>query len=116
MIYFTESEFKMGNKPVFHKMDGDFLELLDAVREEAGIRFVINSSFRTEEYNESIGGGENSAHLRGLAVDIKADTSFKKFAIVNAALTLNVRRIGIGSNFVHIDNDLSLPHPVIWTY
>jgi len=26
------------------------------------------------------------------------------------------RRIGIGRNFVHVDNDASLPNPTIWLY
>jgi uncharacterized protein YcbK (DUF882 family) len=97
-------------------MNNDFLALLDAIREDAKIPFIINSGFRTPSQNIKDGGKSNSAHLKGLAADISAKTSLEKYKIIYSAINYGVLRIGIGSNFIHLDNDLSLPHPVIWTY
>ena len=109
--YFKKSEFK---EP--EKMDVDFLLLLDKVREDAGIPFKITSSFRTPEQNRRVNGSSNSAHLRGLAVDISARTGRQKIKIVQSALKNGISRIGVGSNFIHLDVDKSLTQNTMWTY
>jgi uncharacterized protein YcbK (DUF882 family) len=119
MKHFQISEFDSPDIPGSgESMNLLFLDLLDAIREDAKIPFIINSGFRTPSYNalKKVGGKPNSAHLKGLAADISAKTSSEKFKIVYSAIKFGVLRIGIGSNFIHLDNDLSLPHPVIWTY
>lgn len=97
-------------------MNEDFLKLLDRIRADAGIPFIINSGYRTQAHNTAIGGTPNSAHLRGLAVDIRAVGGKAKFIIVSTALKHGINRIGIGSTFIHLDADQSLPTPSIWTY
>ena len=81
-------------------------------RSIAGIPMVVNSGYRCEKHNKAVGGSANSAHLRG-AGDIKATTSKEKFLIVNAAIKAGFHRIGIYQNFVHLDDDDSLPDHVI---
>lgn len=75
---------------------------------------IITSGVRCEKCNASVGGARNSAHLRGLAVDIKAQTGLEKYEIVATAITLGVRRIGIYEDHVHIDIDDSLLQNMMW--
>jgi uncharacterized protein YcbK (DUF882 family) len=115
--YFDLSEFDSPDYPGSgSRMNHEFLDSLDKIREIAGIPFHINSGFRTSAQNKKDKGALNSAHLRGLAADIAAPEGFQRFRILQAALLMGVRRIGVGSNFIHLDMDDSLPNPTIWTY
>ena len=58
MRYFKDSEFNH-----LDKMDPQFLEFLDDVREEAGVPFILTSDGREAEYNRTIGGSERSLHV-----------------------------------------------------
>ena len=58
----------------------------------------------------------DSAHTRGLAADIRCNAGATRMKIVRAALALGITRIGIGSSFVHVDIDRSLPQDTIWHY
>lgn len=98
------------------KMDREFLSLLDECRALAGVPFRLNSHYRSPERNASVGGVKDSAHTRGYAVDIHCPTSGMRHKIVQAALEVGFTRIGIGSTFVHLDADPSLPQNVMWTY
>ena len=116
MKYFLPHEFKMGDEIVFDKMDSGLLDMLEDARESAGIPFQITSSYRNAEYNSKIGGSHNSAHLRGKAVDISCVNSSARGKILNALFKVGFRRIGIARNFIHVDNDDSLPQNVCWLY
>jgi len=118
MKYFKLSEFDSPDAPGSgSNMDPEFLEKLDAIREDAGIPFRITSGYRTPEHNMKVGGVKTSAHRLGRAVDIQAVSGHDKFVIVQAAIRQGIMRIGIGKTFVHLDNALdSLPWPTIWTY
>lgn len=60
-------------------------EALDKARKIANTPFIISSGYRTIEENKKAGGKPNSAHLRGLAVDINCD-NFNRGAILNGLL------------------------------
>lgn len=83
-------------------------------REMAQIPFIINSAFRTEQYNKFVGGLPSSSHLKGYAVDISAINSRQRFVIVKSLLDAGFPRIGIYPTFVHVDNDPHKPGPVIY--
>lgn len=115
--HFSISEFDSPDQPGSgNLMDEDFLQLLDSIREEADIPFIINSGYRTKYHNIEVGGKPNSAHTKGLAADIRAKSGRSKFAIIQSALSHGISRIGIGRDFIHLDDDLSLPSPSIWLY
>jgi len=115
--YFKIEEFDSPDAPGSgNYMDENFLVTLDEIREFAAVPFIINSGYRTPLHNAEVGGTENSAHLRGLAVDIKAFSGEIKFLIAKSALMHGVQRIGFGKSFIHLDADKSLPSPRIWIY
>lgn len=115
--FFKLSEFDSPDLPNSGiNMDKDFLTRLDALRGLCGFPFIVTSGFRTQFYNTKIGGVANSAHTRGVAVDIACVDSRRRFIIINNAVACGFTRIGIGSNFIHLDTDISLNQDVIWLY
>ena len=115
--HFSESEFKRCTPPCsLQDMKQDFMNRLDTVRDVAGIPLVINCAYRSREYDLAKGRSGNSAHTKGMAVDIRCTTSVNAFKIVQAARKVGFTRIGIGKTFIHLDSDTSLPQNVIWNY
>ena len=97
-------------------MNEEFLQRLDEAREYAGIPFIINSAWRSEEENKRVGGKPNSSHLKGLAVDIKAINSRQRGLILDALRSVGFDRIGIGKTFIHVDMDFDKDQDVTWLY
>lgn len=115
--YFSAAEFKRCDPPCdISQMDAGFLATLDKIREAAGIPLVINCAYRSRQHDLAKGRSGNSAHTKGLAVDIRCNTSANRQKIVRAAIACGINRIGIGKTFVHIDADKSLPQNVMWDY
>lgn len=115
--YFSQAEFKRCTPSCsMTQMDDNFLRTLDLVREYAGIPLVLNCAYRSAAYDKAKGRNGNSAHTRGKAVDIRCNASTTRWKIVRAAIDAGIRRIGIGSTFVHLDNDDTLPQCVMWHY
>ena len=109
--HFNKSEFEYP-----YKMSEVLLRKLDVARSLAGVPFVITSDYRTPELNEAVGGSENSAHLRGRAVDIRCSNSTVRYIIYDGLRTAGFRRIGLGKTFIHADIDDTLPQGVMWLY
>lgn len=115
--YFKEAEFRRCTPACsLQDMDQGFMITLDALRAQAGIPLVITSAFRPVAYEKKKGRSGNSAHTRGVAVDIRCNSSTNRYKIIKAAVALNIRRIGLGNGFIHIDTDPSLPQEVAWDY
>lgn len=115
--YFSEEEFTKAQPSCsLSDMDESFMRLLDEARDYAGVPFKINSAYRSPEYEKSKGRSGQSRHCYGIAVDIACYTGDFRFAIVNALLAVGFRRIGIGSNFIHVDAGYKGSTPIIWLY
>lgn len=102
-----------------NKIKTEFVNLLDNIRERAGVAMVVNSGYRCPTYDLSLGGKGN--HPTGYAADIKISNSYMRHHILEAAYHLDVERIGIGANFIHIDTldhylQYNKPAPVTWVY
>ena len=106
------------------KISPDLMVRLQAMRDEVGpIR--ITSGVRCRKHPESkarptsshvpadLGDGEGRC---GHAVDIAAVGSGRRFRLLDAALAAGFVRVGIGSSFLHLDNDLSKSQGVAWDY
>ena len=113
--HFKNSEFDSKDLPGSGSyMQNSTLQMLDNARELAGVPFHINSGFRTPEHNAKVGGSPTSSHLKGYAADI-AVTPFNKSIILSALIRSGFKRIGIGSTFIHSDNDPEKPNAT-WSY
>lgn len=92
---------------------------LDRIRESIGKPMKIVSGTRCQRYNKKCGGKPLSAHLarNGLshAADIRCSDSEFRHAFLSAALEY-FNRIGIGRDFIHVDDDPGLPAHVVWLY
>lgn len=115
--YFSAIEFQKCDPPCkITDMQPEFLELLDRIREKAGIPLVLNCAYRSRAWDLRKGRSGNSAHTKGLAVDIRCNSSANRMKIVAAAIACGITRIGIGKTFVHLDADKSLPQNVMFDY
>tara|TARA_R110000744_G_scaffold106225_4_gene202472 strand:+ start:7943 stop:8299 length:357 start_codon:yes stop_codon:yes gene_type:complete len=114
--HFKPSEFNCCCGSCYDMVNQDSLHRLDLAREMADVPFKINSSWRCENNNTKVGGKSTSAHLRGTAFDIACEHSTQRFGIVHALLDAGFTRVGIGSNFIHADDDSELPNEVMWLY
>lgn len=88
---------------VFDKMDPEFLRRLDGLREACDpITFNITSSYRSPDYNESIGGATHSKHMEGIAVDITMHNGKDRLTVVDLAIARGFT-VGVGKTFLHLD-------------
>lgn len=81
-------------------------EAAEFIREQCGFPLVVNSGFRTESYNRSIGGARNSQHVQGRALDLHPQRGSLKVlreAAQRARELGLITGIGFYSDFVHID-------------
>jgi len=115
--HFSPKEFDSPDRPGSgDEMDMQFIRKLDELRVCLGHPLHINSGYRTQEHNDFMGGVEFSAHMKGLAADVRVVGNEQRYWLVSEALELGFQRIGIARGFVHLDTDLSLPCPRIWMY
>lgn len=114
--YFSENEFKRAEPACsLSDMDEKLIECLDYARALCGFPFIINSAYRSKSYEVSVGRTGTSSHCKGLAVDLRCDSDFKRLDMVKNLLRAGFRRIGIGKTFIHADIDSNKPD-CIWLY
>jgi len=97
-----------------NEISSELVNRIDFARSKAGIPFRISSGFRCVNRNRAIKGKKRSAHLKGLACDIKAPTSSIKHTILGSLFSAGIMRLGIYKTFIHADISTKLPHPVIF--
>jgi len=112
--YFKREEFADDKGECW--IDEEFVRMLFKAREKAGVPFVITSGCRNEQQNVRVGGSELSAHLSGHASDIACTSSAIRFKIVRELLAAGFVRIGIGDEFIHVDNDPQKQKNLVWVY
>lgn len=117
---FHATEFKNPEK-----MGYEFMKWLDGVRDTARVPMTITSSYRSPEYNRSVGGATDSAHCDEPcnAVDIgmrprpdDPNWNFSRWQIIMTARDLGCRRIGSYPNgSLHLDrSEETRPAPRMW--
>ena len=115
--YFSEGEFARCTPPCKRDdMAQAFLNVMDAIREKAGIPLVINCAYRSVAHEKKQGRAGTSAHTYGLAVDIRCGSDANRWKIIKAAIECGVTRIGVSSSFIHIDISAKHTQCVVWTY
>lgn len=113
--YFKPSEFTRIGCSI-DDINEDSLIRLDLARGYAGVPFRLNSAYRSPESEIAAGRSGVGAHTEGRAFDIRCNDNKSRFCIVTACLQAGFHRIGIGKNFVHVDDSVKLPYPRIWLY
>jgi len=81
------------------------IDLIQELRDELNIRFRVNSFYRCKSHNQKVGGGTNSQHLYGRAMDISTEgwKWSQRAKLVKGALNKGLS-VGIYRSFVHVDN------------
>jgi len=114
--YFKLNESTGGGHTIA-ELKPKLVEMVDRARGRAGFAFIPTSGYRTPEENAKKGGVAGSAHVTREAMDIKAETSEKRYRIFRALILEGFERIGISEKdgFVHCDVSETLPKG-IWFY
>lgn len=99
------------------EMDDGFMLKINLIREACGFPFIVNSAFRCEAHNKSVGGVAGSDHTRGLGLDIAVYNPQAMIIVQESVKFLN--RIGISQKdglprYIHLGGDSS-PY-AIWSY
>lgn len=116
-VYFQEKEFNRCTPGCsLQDMNQDFMKKLDNARRIAGIPFVINSAFRSVEYEKAHGRKGTSSHTLGRAVDIRCNSDENRFIVVDALYRAGFNRIGIGKTYIHVDDSPKHKQCVMWHY
>ena len=98
------------------QMQVDFLRQLQAARYLCVTPFRISSGYRSINHNRKVGGVRDSSHLYGWAADLQVRNNFERQEILTALIEVGFNRIGIGTNYIHVDNDPNKPINRIWLY
>lgn len=77
---------------------------LQRLRDAVGFPIIVNSGFRTKAVNEVVGGSKTSAHVKGMAADIRGSSLARNKAIVDA-LKKNLTVWNIDQLIVYMDGD-----------
>lgn len=96
-----EFECKDGsNQVVLHPK---LLELSQKLRDRLGKPVVINSAYRNQSHNRSVGGSPTSQHLYGKAIDVRAIPGLTIDQLASAGRNVGFTGIGKYSWGCHFD-------------
>lgn len=102
--HFKVKEFacKDGSQVVF--IDDHLVSILDILRNQIGKPVIINSGYRTPEWNKKCDGAKYSYHMRGMAADIRVNgISAKELANKLNEIIPNECGIIVYRSWVHFD-------------
>ena len=93
-----------------------FIDKLDCARVNAGVPFKLNRGCSCLKHNRRLGSKDTSSHVKGIAVDIEARSSVRRYWIIFGLIVAGFTRIGIGRTFIHADSDPNKAKEVVWLY
>lgn len=113
--FFSVSDFDCSHTGR-NEMDPEFLVQLDELRRRCGFAFIITSGYRDPSHPAEARKESPGFHTEGIAADIRVLNGWQRRKIVEEALKMGYRGIGVAKTFVHVD-DRSISDPaVMWTY
>lgn len=107
---FTLNEFRCKDGTIDHEDQLLILAVqLQVLRDHIGVPIIINSGYRSPEYNAKIGGEKNSFHIKGMAADIRTNhhTPKQLHGIIEVLIKSGQMKqggLGLYSTFVHYDH------------
>ena len=109
---FSPQEFNTGRADVFF-LETELVTLAQRLRTILHCQVVINSGYRSKEYNKKVGGAENSKHILGQAMDItlnsigRKDWNILKVASIVHLLMMDEYKVSWGGIEIdlHPDNE-----------
>ncbi len=110
---FSHWEFECPCGCFGQEMNLDFINTLQTVRNEFGERMTVTSGYRCKEQNKKVGGGEDSAHLKGIAADISMQSDELRGRFLPVVYRY-FDRVGIYEKHIHLDDDDSKERPRTW--
>lgn len=116
---FSKGEFECHCGCGLDKMDVNFVKRLQILRDHCNFPLIVNSGRRCKYWNTKSHGYPSSAHLEGLAVDIRVDRE-KARILMQHALEMGFKGIGLQQKgegrFIHLDMKPRKNGMAIWTY
>lgn len=99
-------------------LDPDLESILKELEDHMGFELTITSGYRSGAHNIDVGGVPNSEHtyLPAMGADVLCKQSLTRFQMLQWLFRYQVKRIGIGKDFLHIGIADDKPHPACWTY
>lgn len=77
---------------------------IQELRKILGCPVIINSGYRTPEYNKKVGGSSISQHMLGKAVDISTrNLDIDDETLIRICKNLGFTGIGIYDTWIHVD-------------
>lgn len=90
---------------------GFVVNYLQKIRDHFGVPVVVNSAYRTETYNQKVGGAKSSYHMQGRAFDIAVSGNTPQI-VARYAQSLGINGVIQYDSFVHIDSRTSIYHAI----
>lgn len=103
--HFKASEWKCKDGAKYFLWSADLMAILEDIRKHFNAPVIIDSAYRTPEWNSRVGGTKNSYHIKGMAADIrvKGHSSREVAKYIAYELMPNWGGVIQYTNFVHVD-------------
>lgn len=85
-------------------MDDSFMQQIERMRTFSGVPMVVNSAYRSKEYELSKGRSGLSYHTKGRALDIKCKDSVTRYKLVSACMLFTSLSMVIHPTYIHFDD------------
>lgn len=115
--------FNDQSDPLIVGVDPEVTSMLDVARHRSGCAYVITDGKRTGAGAQDRNAVNNSAHLSGLAYDIRCRDSRTLWKMLDGLFFAGFKRIGVYFKLVngkpvpthiHVDKDLTKDQEVLW--
>lgn len=124
---FKEFEFysKSPDAPESHYLDESLIHIAQEIRTFYSSPVKVNSTLRTKAHNLAVGGGLNSQHLLGNAIDLSFSSDvhekltndlLNKTGVYNSLLKLGLGAFGLYDTFIHFDVRKVDKKIIYWDY
>ena len=92
----------------------EFVLALDKLRGICGFPFYINSGYRSTQHSLEALKDKPGTHTRGIAADIQVTGSHNRFILIQEAMKMGFRGVGVAKGYIHLDMRDSVQ--VMWVY